>query len=326
MHTEAVICTRDLTRHYGPTVGVEALDLQIPAGEIFGFLGPNGSGKTTTIRVLLDLIRPTRGEATLFGRPSGDHTVRTRIGYLPGELSLDGRMTGTQTLDFLADLGGKRIEARARRISLCERLGMARSELRRKVREYSRGMKQKLGLVAALQHGPELLILDEPTTGLDPLVREVVFELMAEARAAGATIFHSSHVLSEVDRTCDRVGILRDGRLVALMTVEEARKASARSMVVDFADDPPLDEIRATGVEVEKVDGRRVVLRVAGEPGPLLRILSSHPIQHFSFPESSLEDAFNSFYRNPAEAMGPKRSGGFGLAGPDSSSEDPATP
>ena len=324
MHSEAVIRTRDLTRYYGSTVGVEALDLEIPPGEIFGFLGPNGSGKTTTIRVLLDLIRPTRGEAVLFGRPSGDHGVRTRIGYLPGELYLDGRMTGTQTLDFLADLEGKRVDSRARRDALCERLGMPRRDLRRKVREYSRGMKQKLGLVAALQHGPALLILDEPTTGLDPLVREVVFDLMVEARAAGATVFHSSHVLSEVDRTCDRVGILRDGRLVALMSVDEARKASARSMVVDFGEDPPLHEIRATGVEVEKVDGRRVVLRVMGEPGPLLRILSSHPVQHFSFPESSLEDAFNSFYRTPVEAIGPDHSGGFGLAGPDSATEGSA--
>jgi ABC-2 type transport system ATP-binding protein len=326
MHSEAVIRTRDLTRYYGLTVGVEALDLEITPGEIFGFLGPNGSGKTTTIRVLLDLIRPTRGEAILFGRPAGDHTVRTRIGYLPGELFLDGRMTGTQTLDFLADLAGKRIDVRARQTSLCERLGMTLRDLRRKVREYSRGMKQKLGLVAALQHAPELLILDEPTTGLDPLVREVVFDLMAEARGVGATVFHSSHVLSEVDRTCDRVGILRDGCLVALLSVEEARKASARSMVVDFGDDPPVEEIRATGVEVEKVDGRRLVLRVMGEPGPLLRILSSHPIQHFSFPESSLEDAFNSFYRNPVEAPGPEGPTEVGAAGSNSGTGQRSAP
>jgi ABC-2 type transport system ATP-binding protein len=167
------------------------------------------------------------------------------------------------------------------------------------VREYSRGMKQKLGLVAALQHGPDLLILDEPTTGLDPLVREVIFEFMAEARRNGVTVFHSSHVLSEVDRTCDRVGVLRDGKLVALLSVEEARDASARSMVVDFGEDPPTEDLRSAGATIEHLEGRRVVLRIGGEIEPILAILAAHRVTHLSFPEPSLEDAFNAFYRPP---------------------------
>ena len=302
MDAEAVIRTRDLTRYYGSTIGVEGLTLDINAGEIFGFLGPNGAGKTTTIRLLLDLIHPTRGDSLLFGRPSGDSSVRSRVGYLPGELSLDGRMTGGQVLDFLSALGTRRERSEARREELSTRLGLSPSDLLRKVREYSRGMKQKLGLVSAFQHQPDLLILDEPTTGLDPLVREVVFELMTEARGRGATVFHCSHVLSEVDRTCDRVGILRDGRLVSLMTVEEARRAVARSMVVEFEGDPPLEELRDAGLEIERSEGRRVVLRVTGKLAPLLKVLGSHPVQHLSFPEPSLEDAFNSFYREaPSE-------------------------
>jgi ABC-2 type transport system ATP-binding protein len=302
MVTTSVIQTRDLTRYYGPTVGVEDLTLEITAGEVFGFLGPNGAGKTTTIRLLLDLIRPSRGESLLFGCPSRDPSARSRVGYLPGELALDGRMTGTQTLAFLSAPNGEAGTDPSRRQELCNRLGLSESDLRRKVREYSRGMKQKLGLISAFQHEPELLILDEPTTSLDPLVREVVFDLMAEAREAGVTVFHSSHVLSEVDRTCDRVGVLRSGRLVALLSVDEARRASARSMVVDFQGEPPLERIRAVGGEVEKAEGRRVVITVAGELGPLLGLLAEHPVHHMSFPEPSLEDAFAAFYETPRGA------------------------
>jgi len=306
MDTTPVIQTRDLTRYYGSTVGVEGLTLEIFPGEIFGFLGPNGAGKTTTIRLLLDLIRPTRGTSLLFGCPAEDPSVRSRIGYLPGELSLDGRMTGGQTLDLLSTLNEGIESSRSRREELCERLGLSQADLRRRVREYSRGMKQKLGLVSAFQHTPDLLILDEPTTGLDPLVREVVFELMAEVRGKGVTVFHSSHVLSEVDRTCDRVGVLRDGRLITLLSVEEAREASARSMVVDFKGDPPLEEIRNAGLDVEKVEGRRVVVKVTGELDPLLGLLARHPVQHLSFPEPNLEEAFNAFYRgSPEKGLAP---------------------
>ncbi len=307
MESAPIIRCRDLTKYYGATVGVEGLTLDIAPGEIFGFLGPNGAGKTTTIRLLLDLIRPTRGESLLFGQPSGDPLNRSRIGYLPGELSFDGRMTGGQTLDFLAALQGGRESRLSRRAELCQRLGLQKQDLRRKVREYSRGMKQKLGLISAFQHGPELLILDEPTTGLDPLVREVVFHLMSEAREDGITVFHSSHILSEVDRTCDRVGILRKGELGSLLSVDAARKAASRHMVVDFGADPPLEALQATGSEVERVDRRRVVLRVSGDLRPLLTVLSQSPVQHLSFPEPSLEEAFTAFYRDESTGAEGKR-------------------
>lgn len=300
----SVIQTTSLTRFYGSTVGVENLDLAIWPGEIFGFLGPNGAGKTTTIRLLLALIRPTRGEAFLFGTPAGHSATRARVGYLPGELSLDGRMTGMQTLRFLSELDGHPRDGAflSHQSDLCHRLGLAAEDLGRKVREYSRGMKQKLGLVSAFQHRPELLILDEPTTGLDPLVREVVLQLMTEAREGGATVFHSSHVLSEVDRSCDRVAVLRDGKLVALLTVAESRQAATRKMVVDFRDEPPMEALAGVGVVVEKRTGNRVELRVPGEIQELLGVLATHPVLHMSFPEPSLEEAFNSFYLGPEES------------------------
>ncbi len=300
-----VIRTMGLTHFYGSTVGIQELDLEILPGEVFGFLGPNGAGKTTTIRLLLDLIRPTRGAAFLFGVPTSDANVRHRVGYLPGELALDGRMSGTQTLLFLSRLNGGEGQPRlrARRGELCRRLGLTREDLGRRVREYSRGMKQKLGLVAAFQHEPELLILDEPTTGLDPLVREVVFQLMTEARDSGATVFHSSHVLSEVDRTCDRVAILRSGRLVALLSVHESRQASTRRMSVEFLDSPPLEALKGAGATVEQRSGNRLELRVPGEIQPLLRILAANTVLHLTFPEPSLEEAFNSFYQGTEEVL-----------------------
>ena len=315
-----VIRLRDLTHHYGRTVGVDGLDLDVHAGEVFGFLGPNGAGKTTTIRLLLDLIRPGRGSAELFGRPVRESAGRSRLGYLPGELVLDGRMRGTETLRFLERLGdaaGSRVgladrrdaghgavdtthppAIERRRAELCERLGMGPRDLRRRVREYSRGMKQKLGLVAAFQHDPELLVLDEPTTGLDPLVREVVFELLAEAKRRGRTVFLSSHVLSEVERTCDRVGMLKAGRLVALLRVEDARRATVRRMVVDFEEPVAPESLSVSGIEVVESHGRRMVLRVRGTPDRLLRVLAEHPVRHLAFPEPTLEDAFASYYRD----------------------------
>jgi len=295
-----VIETRDLTHHYGRTVGIEALDLSVEAGEVFGFLGPNGAGKSTTIRLLLDLIRPTRGRAALFGVPVSSPSVRRRIGYLPGELTLDGRLTGLQTLVFLGRLGGRPAdgELHGRRGELCERLGLGAGDLGRRVREYSRGMKQKLGLAVAFQHDPELLILDEPTTGLDPLVREVVFELLAEARRAGRTVFHSSHVLSEVDRTCDRVAMLRGGRLAGVMRVDEVRRASVRTMVVDFGDTPPTDALAGAGATVLETDGARVVLRVPGPVGPVIAVLARHDVRYLAFPEPGLEEAFDALYRD----------------------------
>ncbi|MBZ5639525.1 MAG: AAA family ATPase, partial [Acidobacteriia bacterium] len=184
---------------------------------------------------------------------------------------------------------------------LAERLGLDRRDLARRVREYSRGMRQKLGLVAALQHDAEVLILDEPTTGLDPLVREVVFDLLRQAGRDGKTVFHSSHVLTEVERTCTRVGILRAGRLVSVARTEEVRRASVRRMVVRFAHPVPAEEFALPDVEVVEMDGSRVVLKVAAGLDPLLGVLARHPVLDLAFPEPSLKEAFVDLYRATPE-------------------------
>ncbi len=298
-----VITARDLTKHYGHTVGVDGLDFTVEPGEVFGFLGPNGSGKTTTIRLLLDLLRPTRGEVHVFGRSPRVPGARQSVGYLPGELALDERLTGRAMLDFLDALRppGASPTRPQRLAELCERLGLADADLGRVIREYSRGTKQKLGLVAAFQHDPGLLVLDEPTTGLDPLVREAVLDLLMESGQAGRTVFHSSHVLTEVDRTCTRVGILRDGRLVTVQRVQVMRQSLVRKAVVRFADPARLAELSLPGITVTRAEPEAVELLVAGPLDPLLAVLARHQVRHLVFPEPTLEEAFARYYRPPSE-------------------------
>src|SRR5688500_6864356 len=210
--------TRSLTKSYGQARGVIDLDLQVEEGEIYGFLGPNGAGKTTTIRVLMDLIRPTNGTAFVLGKncQAEPVAIKAMVGYLPGELSLWNNLTGRQTLIYLGNLRGgveqRVIESYAERLQL---------DMGKKFREYSKGNKQKVGLVQAFMHKPRLLILDEPTSGLDPLNQQEFFRIVSEVREAGATVFLSSHILSEVEQISDRVGIIREGRLVRVGSVRE---------------------------------------------------------------------------------------------------------
>lgn len=295
--TTAVVEARDLTKHYGTTVGLEGLDLKVERSEVLGFLGPNGAGKTTAIRLLLDLIRPTRGLARIFGMEPSDPRARQRIGYLPGELTLDERFTGQQMLDFLGELSlDRKPVSRHRQGELCERLRLPHRDLVRLLRDDSRGTKQKIGLVAAFQHDPDLLILDEPTTGLDPLVREGFFELLRETAAAGRTIFHSSHVISEVDRTCTRVAILRGGHLVAVENIHELRKSLVRKMDVRFLGPVPVAALQVPGARLVEHEGNHAVIEIGGDPNALLKVLADHPVQHLSFPEPDLDDAFREYY------------------------------
>src|SRR3954449_4786226 len=216
----AVIKTERLTKAYGEHRGITELDLEVAQGEIFGFLGPNGAGKTTTMRVLLDLIRPTSGRAEVFGieTTADPVAIHRRVGYLPGEFDLYDRLTGSQTISYFGNLRGGVDKAYVAK--LIEALDLDPS---RRFKEYSKGNKQKVGLIVALQHRPDLLILDEPTSGLDPLVQQEVFKLVLEAKAEGRTTFFSSHVISEVERLCDRAAIIRDGRIVRIDRVEALR-------------------------------------------------------------------------------------------------------
>ena len=226
-----------LTKYYGPVIGVETLSLDVPAGAVFGFLGANGAGKTTTIRLLLDLLRPTSGSASILGFDCRRESleVRRRVGYLPSEMPFYPDQTGAGYLKFLSALGQQPV-SNARLEFLFKRFDMSELDLRRRMRDYSHGMKRKIGIVQALMSDAPVLILDEPTSGLDPLMIEAFCETLDElARAGRTTIFLSSHVLSEVDRVCDRIALIRNGRLVAVRTMSELRLETPRRVTVLFS-------------------------------------------------------------------------------------------
>lgn len=300
--TVPAIETEGLTKFYGSSRGVIDLDLTVSQGEIFGFLGPNGAGKTTTIRLLMDLIRPTRGQARLFGKDSQAESVELKkiVGYLPGELALWPNLTGWQTLSYLANLRGGVDPALIK--DLAARLDL---DLSRKFREYSKGNKQKVGVIQAFMHGPRLLILDEPTASLDPLNQQEFNQMVAEARAKGATIFLSSHILSEVEHICDRVGIIREGRLMRVgkmsdlisqkhYHVDISLEIPAEGAVVEsFAALPGVSEITAGDHSLQFV--------AHGTLDPVIKLASRYPVLSLTSHEPTLEDAFLEFYR-PEEA------------------------
>ena len=276
--------------------------MEVARGEVFGFLGLNGAGKTTTIRILLDLLRPTSGAASIFGHDcqSEGLEVRSLIGYLPGEMGIYGDMTGRQLLDFLAKLKRRNIDQKYRG-ELQDRLALSAADLGRRLREYSTGMKRKLGLIQAFQDDPQLLILDEPTEGLDPLMQEAFYELLAGVKARGRTVFMSSHVLSEVERVCDRVALLRKGELVLLSPVEEIRNLAARRVRVIFSEDVTRRLDLPPGHEIVEAQPRLIKLRVNGPLGPLVTALAGLPVSDLMVEEPHLEDVILKYYREGDE-------------------------
>jgi len=296
----SVIRTEKLTKSYGENRGIIEVDLEVVQGEIFGFLGPNGAGKTTTIRTILDLIRPTSGRALVFEIESNVDPVaiHRRIGYIPGEFTLYDRLTGKQTLEYFANLrGGVDREYQA---SLIERFDLDPS---RRFREYSKGNKQKVGVIIALQHRPELLILDEPTSGLDPLVQQTFFETLREAVTGGATVFLSSHILSEVEKSSDRVAIIREGRIVKLDTVEGLRDLAHHQVELRFADggDVPAAAFRSLpGVSDVVVEDHTLRMRVAGSITPVVQAAARYELLDFVSREPSLEETFLAQYGREA--------------------------
>ena len=294
----SVISIEKLTKSYGPNRGVVDLDLEVAAGEVFGYLGPNGAGKTTTIRILLDLIRPTCGRVRVFGiEPSRDPVaVHRRIGYLPGEFSLYDRLTGGETISYFAHLRGGVDEAY--QAGLIERLDL---DLSRPYREYSKGNKQKVGLVIALHHRPDLLVLDEPTSGLDPLVQQEFFGLVAEARSEGRTVFLSSHIVGEVERCCDRAGIIRDGRLVRVDRVEALRDLSVHRVEFRFGSRvDPSRFARIAGVANVVAEDRTIRLDMKGAIAPVVKLASSFNLLDMSSEEPGLEEVFLAEYGKEA--------------------------
>jgi ABC-2 type transport system ATP-binding protein len=294
------IAIRDLAKSYGRVHAVRGITFDVQHGEIFGFLGLNGAGKTTTIRILLDLLRPTRGQAQLFGLDCQRQSrlARARVGYMPGELGFYADMTGLEVLDLMARLSGG-VRDTGRRLQMADRLELAQADLRRPLRAYSTGMKRKLGLIQALQADPPLLVLDEPTEGLDPLVQRALHQLLLELRARGRTIFMSSHVLSEVERLCDRIGVIREGEIVLLSTVEEARRRSGRTVRIQFAQ--PVEAMPLPdGMSLIDSTPERWSVKVEHEIGPLLPILTHLPVRDLEILEPALEDVLRSFYRSEA--------------------------
>jgi ABC-2 type transport system ATP-binding protein len=293
--------TVGLTKHYGgspPIKALESLDIAVREGEIFGFLGPNGAGKSTTIRLLLGFLHPTAGSGHVLGLDivRDSVAIRRRLGYLPSGIALYDTLTGEQLLDYLGGLSGR---PSSRRAELCERLELSSRTLKRLVRDYSRGMRQKVGIVQALQHDPELAILDEPTEGLDPLMQRSFYDILDSLKAAGRTIFFSSHVLSEVERVCDRVAIVRAGRLVALEETAALLARRKRNVAIRFSGAAPrLDTVPGI-TNVEHGEGY-VTCRVEGNLRPFLAAIADTAVVDLTIEPARLEEAFLEFYDGAA--------------------------
>lgn len=296
MTSVPIIETRDLSKTYGrgKAPALNRLNLTVNQGEIFGYLGPNGAGKSTTIRILMDLIRPSSGSAKLFGKDIQTDSLglRAKIGFMPGDMNLWTNYTGRGVVEYFSRIRGGNYTANIQKLTA--RLDL---DLSKRIREYSTGNKRKLGLVLALMHEPELLILDEPTSGLDPLVQQTFNDLMREQRAAGRTVFLSSHVLSEVQAICDRVAILRGGELKAVESVEKLVHTDFRWVTVTF--NQPVSTSLVAGVEgISHTSAQGNTLRVSlsGNFDPLLRAVSAMYVVDIQVAEPSLEEIFLAYY------------------------------
>lgn len=297
-----VIATDKLTVYYGEHRGIVDVDLEVEEGEVFGFLGPNGAGKTTTQRVLLDVIRPTRGRATIFGLDCQEEgvAIRKRVGYLPGDLHLYERMRGGEFLDLMASLYAYDVDPAYRR-ELVERLDL---DTARKIKEYSRGNRQKVGLVMAFMGRPDLLILDEPTSGLDPLVQQTVLDLVREARADGRTVFFSSHNLPEVQAVCDRVGIIRQGRLVTTERVETLVRQQFKRLHLTLREVPPDGAFDFEGVTETGRDGRLVMLEVRQNLDRVIEAAAPCGVVDVETLPVTLEEVFLAYYGRANQGNG----------------------
>jgi len=304
--SEPAIQARGLTKRYGQVLALDALDLTVQAGEVYGFLGPNGAGKTTTIRLLLGLHRPTSGSSTLFGVDSWRQPVRAhrRVAYVAGESSLWPSLTGAETLEFLGRMHGE--VDRAHREELVRRFDL---DTRKRIRALSKGNRQKVQLVAALATRADLLLLDEPTAGLDPLMEIAFREAVTEARGRGQSVFLSSHILSEVEAVCDRIGILRAGRLIDEGSLSDMRHLGAHTVEATFEGEPPAIQ-PLPGVSSVRVGSNALRFEVDGPVGPLIAALGEHQLVSLSSRAPSLEEIFLHHYAPDGGAPGERDSGG----------------
>jgi ABC-2 type transport system ATP-binding protein len=291
------IQTDALVKRYGRrgTTALKGLHLTVSPGEVFGFLGPNGAGKSTTIRILLDLIRPTTGSVRVLGvDPRSSHELRGKIGYLAGDFVANGRQTGRELLTYLGNLRGGVAAQRIDELASAWDL-----DLSKRIARLSKGNRQKLGVLQAFMHQPPLLILDEPTSGLDPFLQQQFVSLVREAADNGQTVFMSSHVMSEVQQTCDRVGIIRAGSLVAVEHIDDLRSRALRTIEVHFASDAPI--ISAAGLSDVVVDGKTLRGKLSGDADQLVKALAQHHVVDLISEEPELEELFFTYYKH-AEA------------------------
>lgn len=296
MERDTAIQTNGLTKDYGLDRGLFDLDLEVTKGEIFGFLGPNGAGKTTAIKLLMGLIFPTAGSASVLGMDTHAQSIEIKkhVGYVPGELPQFGGLRASEVVARIAGLRGgidaSLVEQMAKRFDL---------DLGRKFRELSRGNKQKLAIVLGFMHRPRVLIMDEPTGGLDPLLQQEFNEMIREVQREDVTVFLSSHILSEVEHLCHRVGIIRNGRLVQVEGLNEVRALQVRQVEIDFASAPPIPELEAAdGVEKVVVTGNHVACTLRGSFGAILGAINGHEVLNLVSREPSLEEIFLLYYRD----------------------------
>ncbi len=296
---DIVIETRNLTRYYGEQRGIQDLNLAVRRGEVFGFLGPNGAGKTTTLRILLDIIHPSGGQAAIFGLDCQRQGVqiRTRVGYLPGEFRPYLGMRGQAFLDLFASLQAHPVDPRYRD-ELCQQLDL---DPTRKIKHYSHGNRQKLGIVAAFMGRPDLLILDDPTIGLDPLVQKALLDLVRAARQEGRTVFFSSHNLAEVQAVCDRVGMIREGALIQTERVESLTKRQFKRLQLCLQQTPPAGAFDLDGVSEIGRDGNRVSLEVRQGLAQVMEIAAGYGIEDIEIPAVTLDEIFLAFYDRSGE-------------------------
>ncbi|HDN05027.1 MAG TPA: ABC transporter ATP-binding protein [Chloroflexi bacterium] len=296
MSNQKAIEIRGLVKNYGRVKALKGVDLDVNCGEIFGFLGPNGAGKTTAIRCMLDLIRPQNGSISMLGiNPQEEpEAVKERVGYLPGELHVDENMTARQVFHFFNRLRGNRsdwgfIEELSERLKL---------ELISPIKNFSKGNKQKIGIVQALMHKPELLLLDEPTSSLDPLMQQEVLRMLAEAQDNGATVFFSSHIISEVQAVADRVAIIREGKIVEVAVTADLLHRSMRQVRIRFQQPTEAEELyKLPGVElIAKDDSMGILLQVEGQMDVLIKTLAKYPVNDFETERTSLEEIFLAYY------------------------------
>ena len=297
MARDVAIAAYNLSKRYGGAkkYAVRGLDFDIKIGEVYGFLGPNGAGKTTTIRMLMNFIQPTLGEAKILDLDSVTNSVeiKSRIGYLSGEITFYNKMTGRQFLEYMGELQPPRSTSYVRQL-----IKLFEFNANQKIGALSKGNRQKLGIIQAFMHQPEILILDEPTGGLDPLMQEAFFELVRRHKGEGATLFVSSHNLGEVQKMCDRVGFIRDGQLVGEQTIGDFAKQSTQVYDISFAKEAPLAELRKIPkIKINVHTPRYISIKMTGDLTPLFTVLARHKVHSLDRRESSLEEEFLSFYK-----------------------------